>query len=112
MCKAGSKFEELLRNRNNSAEGQGWVIQHQKRYMDQDNLKAWLEALRCAGEDIETVRREEMRAYDYAENQAIVDGMLQWACEHAQVRLSSGLVEQQYFFMKMRKVTTVLSRFD
>jgi hypothetical protein len=48
------------------------------------------------------IKRRELRAYNYNENRGIVDGMLQWACEHRQARLSSGLVEQQRLFGKMK----------
>lgn len=70
---------------------------------DSEKTKTWVETWKQAGASLEAIRRKELRAYDYDKNQAIIDGMLQWACEHQQIRLSSGLVEQQRLFMKIRK---------
>ena len=61
----------------------------------------WIETWKHAGAAMEEVRRRELREYDYAVNQAVVDEMLQWAVENGQVRLSSGLIEQQQIFMEM-----------
>ena len=38
----------------------------------------------------------------YQENKAVIDGMLQWACDHSKVRLGSGLVKQQSIFLRLR----------
>ena len=68
----------------------------------QENAQRWIESWKRASVALKAVKRHELRTYDYAKNQAIVDGMLQWAFEHRKVRLSSGLVEQQHLFMKMK----------
>ena len=47
-------------------------------------------------------KQHELRGYEYDKNQAILDEMLQWACDHRRTRLTSGLVEQQRMFMKLR----------
>ncbi|MBI5416202.1 MAG: hypothetical protein HZA29_05245, partial [Candidatus Omnitrophica bacterium] len=68
-------------------------------------MKKWLEGWRNAAEALKEIKRRELRAYDYPGNKAVIDGMLQWACDHRQTRLGSGLVEQQRFFLKMKKGT-------
>ncbi len=68
----------------------------------QENAQRWIESWKRATVALKAVKRHELRTYDYAKNQAIVDGMLQWAFEHREVRLSSGLVEQQRLFMKIK----------
>ena len=71
----------------------------------QENAKQWIESWKRASDALKEVKQRELRAYDYEKNQAIVDGMLQWAFEHRKERLSSGLVEQQRLFMKMRSAS-------
>ena len=68
----------------------------------QENAQQWIESWKRASVALKAVKRHELRTYDYAKNQAIVDRMLQWVFEHRKVRLSSGLVEQQRLFMKMK----------
>ena len=68
----------------------------------QENAQQWIESWKRASVALKTVKRHELRTYDLAKNQAIVDGMLQWAFEHRELRLSSGLVEQQRLFMKIK----------
>ena len=68
----------------------------------QENAQRWIESWKRASATLKAVKRHELRTYDYAKNQSIVDGMLQWAFEHRKVRLNSGLVEQQRLFMKMK----------
>ncbi len=68
----------------------------------QENAKQWIESWKRASDALKEIKRHELRNYHYEKNQAVVDGMLQWAFEHRKERLSSGLVEQQRLFMKMR----------
>lgn len=69
---------------------------------DNEDMKNWIASWARAGKALKEIKRRELRAYDYQENKAVVDGMLQWACDHATPRLDSGLVEQQRFFKKLR----------
>lgn len=69
---------------------------------DNENMKNWVAGWGRAAKALEEVKRRELRAYDYQENKAVVNGMLQWACDHATPRLDSGLVEQQRLFKKLR----------
>ena len=68
----------------------------------QDNTQQWIESWKRASVALKAVKRHELRTYDYAKNQKVVDGMLQWAFENRALRLNSGLVEQQHLFMKMK----------
>ena len=68
----------------------------------QDNAQQWIESWKRASVALKAIKRHELRNYDYVKNQAIVDGMLQWAFEHRELRLDSGLVEQQRLFIKMK----------
>ena len=68
----------------------------------QENTQQWIESWKRASVALKAVKRHELRTYDLTKNQAIVDGMLQWAFENRKLRLNSGLVEQQHLFMKMR----------
>ena len=70
---------------------------------DKENMKEWVQGWARAGKALEEVKRRELRAYNYDENREIVDGMLQWACDHPKARLGSGLVDQQRFFLRMKK---------
>ena len=66
-------------------------------------MKKWVETWKRAGPILEEIRKDELRNFDYKKNKQIIDEMLQWAIDHAKPRLSSGLVEQQRWFMKMRE---------
>ena len=68
----------------------------------QDNTQQWIESWKRASVALKAVKRHELRTYDYAKNQTVVDGMLQWAFENRALRLNSGLVEQQRLFMKIK----------
>lgn len=68
----------------------------------QENAQQWIESWKRASVALKAVKRHELRTYDIQKNQVIVDGMLQWAFENRELRLSSGLVEQQRLFMKMK----------
>jgi hypothetical protein len=69
---------------------------------DKKNIKKWVDAWKRAGKALKDIKRQELRSYNYQENKAVIDGMLQWACDHPKVRLGSGLVEQQKIFLKIR----------
>ena len=72
---------------------------------DKENERKWMEGWTKAAKALKEIKRRELRAYDYQENKAVINGMLQWACEHPAARSGSGLVEQQRFFMKRKKET-------
>jgi len=66
-------------------------------------MKKWIEGWRRAATALKEIKRRELRDYNYQKNKAVIDGMLQWACDHPTARLGSGLVDQQRFFSKMKK---------
>lgn len=69
---------------------------------DNEDMKSWVAGWARAAKALKKIKRRELRAYDYQENKAVINGMLQWACDHAKARLGSGLVDQQRFFLKMK----------
>ncbi|MDI6688184.1 MAG: hypothetical protein QME06_08215 [Desulfobacterales bacterium] len=62
----------------------------------------WVKIWKRAGIALDEIKRRELCAYDYDKNRKIVDEMLQWAHDHRKIRLTSGLVEQQRLFMKIK----------
>ncbi|MBW1700018.1 MAG: hypothetical protein JRH18_19330 [Deltaproteobacteria bacterium] len=69
-------------------------------------LSQYAERWKSAGVRLAEIKRQELRSFNYAANWELIDEMLTWACEHAPPRLSTGLVEQQRYFMKLRKPGT------
>jgi hypothetical protein len=70
---------------------------------DKEELRLWVETWKKAGKALEEIKRHKLQSYNYPENQEIIDSMLQFAYKHRKPRLTSGLVEQQRWFMKMRE---------
>ncbi|HLC15110.1 MAG TPA: hypothetical protein VJL89_02650 [Thermodesulfovibrionia bacterium] len=70
---------------------------------DREAIKKWVETWKTAASALDKIRRDELMAFDYEKNFEIIDSMLQYACDHAETRLTSGLVEQQRLFMKLRE---------
>jgi hypothetical protein len=64
--------------------------------------KAWVETWIKAGAKLEAIRRQELRDYVYEEHVQEIDDLLNIACRFAQSRTTSGLVEQQRLFQKLR----------
>ncbi len=63
--------------------------------------KKWVEIWQHAGNALEDIRLQELRAPDYySRNMHLLNEMLAYAFEHRVVKLSSGLVQQQQIFMK------------
>ena len=62
----------------------------------------WMAAWRSAGPALERVRREELRHLDGARALALLTGPADYRSEPRQARPTSGLVEQQRWFMKAR----------
>lgn len=67
-------------------------------------IEIWIETWEKAEYALDRVKLNELRATDYyCRNQILLNEMLQYAFEHRELRLSSGLVEQQKSFMKLKK---------
>ncbi len=62
----------------------------------------WVKTWKRAGIVLDEIKRRELQGYDYNKNRKIVDEMLQWAHRHRKTRLTSGLVEQQRLFKKIK----------
>ena len=67
-------------------------------------IEKWIETWEQAGFALDRVKLNELRASNYySQNQVLLNEMLQYAFEHRELRLSSGLIEQQKIFMKLKK---------
>ena len=67
-------------------------------------IEKWIATWEKAESALDRVKLNELRADDYySKNQMLLNEMLQYAFEHRELRLSSGLVEQQKIFMKLSK---------
>lgn len=62
----------------------------------------WVKTWQRTGVALDEIKRRELLAYEYDKKRKIIDEMLQWAQDHRKSRLTSGLVEQQRFFMKIK----------
>ena len=62
----------------------------------------WVKTWQRAGKALDKIKRRELHGYDYNKNLKVIDEMLQWAYDHRKIRLTSGLVEQQRLFMKIK----------
>ena len=69
---------------------------------EREQIKKWVETWNRAGFMLKKIKRRELREFDYARHAVVVDEMLQWAHDNRKIRFSSGLVEQQKLFMKMK----------
>lgn len=67
-----------------------------------ENAVEWMRAWRSAGAALERVRREELRSLDGQKALALLTGTADYRQEPRKPRASSGLVEQQRWFMKAR----------
>ena len=68
-----------------------------------EDAKKWIQAWRSAGQALERVRRDELRALDGRKALALLTGPADYRKEPRKARTSSGLVEQQKWFMKARR---------
>ena len=66
-------------------------------------MDKWVKNWQKAGKELDKIHKKELRDFDYKSNIQVIDSLLQYACEHATPRFTSGLVEQQRLFMKFRK---------
>ena len=73
-----------------------------QRDMKQD-MKEWVENWKRVGPILEQIKAEELRAPDYHKKLEGLLPMCDLACAHAEPSKTSGLVEQQRLFMKMRE---------
>lgn len=67
------------------------------------NAKRWVEIWKQAGQRLEEIERQRLRSFCYEDHVAEVDEMLELASRFAKPRSTSGLVEQQRLFARLRK---------
>ena len=68
----------------------------------------WVKTWQKAALSLKDIKKNELQALDYYEkNRILLDEMLQYAYDNRDVRLSSGLVEQQRLFMKMNEIKNI-----
>ena len=63
----------------------------------------WVKAWKRAGTSLERIHREELKSFDYEAAKPLLHSLLTWAVEHAEIRETTGLQEQQTWFKKLRK---------
>jgi hypothetical protein len=64
--------------------------------------KDWAENWKRVGPILEQLKAEELRKLDGKPVSEAIFQMCNWCCEREELRLTSGLVEQQRLFMKAR----------
>lgn len=67
-----------------------------------ETARRWMAAWKAAGPALEEVRRRELRSLDGHKAIALLTGTADYRAEPRKARASSGLVEQQRWFMKAR----------
>ncbi len=65
--------------------------------------KAWVETWLKAGPELDAIRRRELREMTYEDRIRAIDALLQLGSQFATERDTSGLVEQQRLFRKLRQ---------
>jgi hypothetical protein len=74
---------------------------------DEDpNAKRWVEVWKQTGQRLEELERQRLRNFRYEDHVAEIDELLELAFRFAKPRTTSGLVEQQRLFAKLRKQET------
>ena len=68
-----------------------------------DNLNKWVQAWKRAGPALRQVKRNELRSIDTSEAIAQLADHFEYALRMARPTTTSGLVEQQRVFMKLRR---------
>jgi hypothetical protein len=66
---------------------------------DKDLAAYW----RRVGPELDRIRRQELRNFNYEENRAAIDALLQLGCDLAVPRNTSGLVELERLLAKARR---------
>ena len=74
------------------------------KHTNRKEIKKWIRTWEKAGSALDKVKLKELRAVDYySQNQMLLNEMLRYAFEHREPRSSSGLIEQQQIFMRLKK---------
>jgi len=70
---------------------------------DRIAVKKWVDGWRDAGSELKRIGRQELRRFKYEENRALVDALLQIGSTFGFPRQTSGLVELQRWFARLRR---------
>jgi hypothetical protein len=70
---------------------------------EREAILRWVRAWQAAGPELEAIRREEIRRLDTLSVLAGLEGAFQQALQQMPVRSSSGMVEMQDWFAKLRQ---------
>ena len=65
--------------------------------------KSWVENWKRVGPILEKIEAEELRTKDQKEAIKRILPMIDWCCQRATPKTTSGLVEQQRYFKKWRE---------
>jgi hypothetical protein len=68
-----------------------------------DDMRRWVETWKQAGPELAAIRREEVRDADNVKAIAALEGLFNQATRTLPPRESSGMVEMQRIFAKLRK---------
>lgn len=68
---------------------------------EREQTKKWVDNWREAGKELERIRREELRNLDGYKTIELLCGPADYTVEPRAPKPTSGLVEQQYWFMKV-----------
>jgi hypothetical protein len=70
---------------------------------EQEKMRLWVETWKRAGPELEAIRRREIREADNIKVLASLEGAFNHATRTLPPRPSSGMVEMQAWFAKLRK---------
>jgi hypothetical protein len=69
---------------------------------EDDLVRRWVENWRQAGPKLEAIRRKELREFRYEDHAEEIDALLEIGLRFGEPRTTSGFVEQQRWFRKLR----------
>jgi hypothetical protein len=70
---------------------------------DREKMRLWVETWKRAGPELEAIRREEIEKADNAKALDLLEDVFNDALESRPPRESSGMVEMQAWFAKLRR---------
>lgn len=68
-----------------------------------ERIKKWVETWRKAGPELEKIQREEVRNLDTFKTIELLCGIADYTIPPRAPKPTSGLIEQQYWFMKIAR---------
>ncbi len=70
---------------------------------EREAMRRWVETWKQAGPELEAILRKEIEKIDVQEELAVLEGAFNYAVHNARPAPSSGLVEMQAWFAKLRQ---------